>query len=754
MADTFVIVARLDHLVWPYKAAEGFEGKRIASFQVLWKGNGAEKYVNAAGYITLQGYQVPTCPSILYDMVVEGVEHPKYGKQGNLLKVRDHEEKSREAIVKYLTCGPIKGIGKTLANRIYEKFGQETIHILNTAPDQLLKVPGIGEKKLCEMVQSRKEHLACASVMELLMPYGFSQSSCAKIAGRFGIAASDIIQSDPWRLAELPGIRFEKCDAYARAIGLHLDAESRIEQAILQVLRDNEQKGNLGEENTRMIPDLRKILGSPALPLHRLQEAADALCKEGQIRISALTGKGLIYREITFSTECMVAKLAVELSTYEFLFSEKEIDAAIEAAEKELDLTFSENQKEAARYAARHAFVIVTGGPGTGKTTTEKLIIHVLRKLAEKEKEMPYRFAMLAPTGKAAKRMTEATALPACTIDSKLSLFGEEEHLERREIEEEVTIVDEVSMLDLFRCAALLLSIRPGNRLIFVGDVDQLPSVGPGSVLKDLIEGGIPTVRLTRIYRQQGKEGAIIVENAARIQKGLTELQKDEKGFWITEETKDCQMAEHMVQAYLASCKAYGVEETVCLMPTKKTDAIGVYAMNQKIQNMVNPARPDREEIEAFSKMIFRQGDVIMNIQNDKEKNVVNGDVGRIVHCGISNGMRYVLVRYEDREVLYQGTEELRMLMLAYCMTVHKAQGSEYKSVIMGMSLSCGLSMLKRNLLYTGVTRAKKEVHLFTSKGALETAIRTTDANKRYTSLPVLVSLYREKQKKKAEGMF
>ena len=176
--------------------------------------------------------------------------------------------------------------------------------------------------------------------------------------------------------------------------------------------------------------------------------------------------------------------------------------------------------------------------------------------------------------------------------------------------------------------------------------------------------------------------------------------------------------------------------------------------MNQKIQNMVNPARPDREEIEAFSKMIFRQGDVVMNIQNDKEKNVVNGDVGRIVHCGISNGMRYVLVRFEDREVLYQGTEELRMLMLAYCMTVHKAQGSEYKSVIMGMSSSCGTSMLKRNLLYTGVTRAKKEVHLFTSKGALETAIRTTDANKRYTSLPVLVSLYREKQKKKAESMF
>ena len=150
-------------------------------------------------------------------------------------------------------------------------------------------------------------------------------------------------------------------------------------------------------------------------------------------------------------------------------------------------------------------------------------------------------------------------------------------------------------------------------------------------------------------------------------------------------------MAEHMVQAYLASCKAYGVEETVCLMPTKKTDAIGVYAMNQKIQNMVNPARPDREEIEAFSKMIFRQGDVVMNIQNDKEKHVVNGDVGRIVHCGISNGMRYVLVRFEDREVLYQGTEELRMLMLAYCMTVHKAQGSEYKSVIMGMRVRRGM---------------------------------------------------------------
>ncbi len=754
MTNTFWIVARLDHPIWPREAKEGFDGKRIASFQVLQGGKGADGYVNPSGCITLQGYHVPTCPDIAYDMVVEGIDHPKYGKQGNLLRVRDHEEKSKEAILTYLVKGPIKGIGKTLAERIYACFGDQTIHILNTDPDKLLIVPGIGEKKLYQMVETRKEHLACAMVMEMLMPYGFSQSICAKIAARFGIAASDLIQSDPWRLAELSGVSFAKCDAYARDRGLHLDAESRVEQAIMQVLLDNERKGNLGEENERILPDLRKVLGSPALPLEILQDTAYAMCTSAQIRISVLTGKGLIYRESTFETECTVARLAVELSTYTYLYQDADIEEAIHEAEQELQQVFSNKQKEAARCAAKYAFVIVTGGPGTGKTTTEKLIIHVLRRLAKKERGQTLRFAMLAPTGKAAKRMTDATALPACTIDSKLSLYGEESWVEKRELEEEVTIVDEVSMLDLFRCASLLLSVCPGKRLIFVGDVDQLPSVGPGSILKDLIEGGIPTVRLDRIYRQQGAEGAIIVENANRIREGNPDLKRDKHGFWITDEWEDSVMADHMVQAYLASCKTYGVEETVCLMPTKKTESIGVYAMNERIQRMVNPAREELTEIEAYNHMIFRQGDVVMNLQNDKEKRVVNGDVGRIVRCGTEDGIRYALVRYEDREVLYRGSEELRMLMLAYCMTVHKAQGSEYKSVIMGLSRSCGTSMLRRNLLYTAVTRAKKEVHLYAFPDALHMAVCATDEKKRVTSLPVLIALYREKQRKMAEEIF
>lgn len=745
---TYQIVTNLIKLF----SFENNEGYSVGKFLVVsYSDDKVNELLDSGNIITLSGYNLPNNRNISYDMVITPYYHPKYGKQGRVISVKDHPVQSKAGIINYLVKGPLDGIGPTLAERIYAAFGEDTIRVINEEPEKLLTIEGIGDQKLYQISKSRKEHQAVNTVMELLIPHGFSAGQCAKIAQKFGAVTESLAKYDPWRFTEISGVSFEICDAYAKKNGSNLNSDSRIRAGILETLKQNEKRGNVGENNSEMAGALKSLLGS--IDISHAMCIADEMRKHHMVRTTNFNKHPLIYRNCAYQSECKVAVRSVQLSQYSMdNVSEQRLDAIIRDAERDLHMIYAGRQKAAAKACARNPLVILTGGPGTGKTTTERLIIYVLKRLSKEKNGKECTFAMLAPTGKAAKQMSIATGYPAQTIDSKLELYGEGEDTVNNDIIilEDVTVVDEASMLDVYKAAALFSAIQDGNRLIFVGDVDQLPSVGPGQVLKDMIDAGIPTVRLERVYRQQGAEGEVINENATRINAGRTDL-LDGNGCWFLECDDDRQLAALIVRSYLIEVKKFGVEETVCLLPTKKTPYVGVYDMNAAIQAQVNPSDGRKSEIKFFN-TVFREDDLVMNLKNDKEKNVVNGDVGKVIYCGLADNVRTVTVAFDRGKIaVYKGTEDLKNLILAYCMTVHKSQGSEYKSVIFGISKNLPACMKRKQIVYTAVSRAKKELILLGSRKSLDDSIRSKEgtAKKRNTSLSPLIRWYKEKELRK-----
>ena len=692
---------------------------------------------------TLSGYDEGEMVEISGEYVI----HPVYGQQLKIESIKAILPTGIMGIERYLSSGIIKGVGPKMAKRIVNEFGEDTFKVIEQEPNRLIKIKGISERiaqSICEQVVGKKEQ---QDALIFLSQYGISQTMSVKIYDAFGDMIYSIIRDNPYKIIdEVDGIGFKKADEIAKKAGIKVDSEYRIQSGIVYVLTQAMSEGHTYLPMEELTVRAKELLGVET-------EAIDAqypnLSVEKKIIIKNEYAMTNCYTSYMYHQELSVASLLKKLSDSHEDTGNIMSDKMVERVEKELGLTLDEMQKKALRLAMQSGIMIITGGPGTGKTTTINAIIHCIEKEG-------LEVMLAAPTGRAAKRMTEATGYEARTVHRMLELngaiseSGRSVYFERNAdnpLEADVFIIDEMSMIDISLFNALLKAIPMGARLILVGDVNQLPSVGPGQVLYDLISSKCyPTVTLDHIFRQ-AKMSDIVV-NAHKINRGESiQLGTNSKDFLFLERSDVNVIYKHMIQLITEKLPGYvdaAPSQIQVLTPTH-IGPLGVEALNRILQKYINPPNKQKKEKE-YGDNIFREGDKVMQTKNnysleweilgknriviDSGSGVFNGDVGTIVEIDDSA----ITVEYDEiRRVryTYDGLDELE---LAYAITIHKAQGSEYPAVIMPL-LGGPRPLLTRNLLYTGVTRAKRCVMILGSCDTVNAMIRNESEKKRYTGL-------------------
>lgn len=677
----------------------------------------------------------------------EYVMHPSYGLQLQVTGHKVKEPEDRESIERYLGSGAVKGIGPALAGKIVAKFGEDTFRIMEEEPERLAEIKGISERKAREICVQVEEKKDLRQAMIYLQKYGISINLAVKIYQKYGLGIYSVLEENPYRLADdIEGVGFKTADEIASRIGIHTDSDFRIQSGIFYTLLQSVQEGHVYlEENTLSakaaqlleveITDIEKYLMDLAM------EKKVVLKQDGeQVRVYPAK-----YYYMEMNTARMLKELNIRYEEDDSLIRKK-----IERLEKQNDSTLDEKQREAVAEAVKNGIFILTGGPGTGKTTTINAMIRYF--LSE---GMDIRLA--APTGRAAKRMTETTGYEAQTIHRLLEVSGNPEETEKggfgrnqeNPLETDVVIIDEMSMVDLPLMHALLSAVIPGTRLILVGDINQLPSVGPGKVLKDMIDSEtFPVMMLTRIFRQ-AQESDIVV-NAHRINAGL-EVRLDNKSrdfFFLKRQDADVIISVilALIQKKLPRYVDAKMTDIQVLAPMKK-GLLGVERLNRILQQYLNPPSPKKQEKE-YGERIFRVGDKVMQTKNnyqleweiatkyglvvDKGIGVFNGDIGIVTD--IHTYDETVEVEFDEKRKVKYPFKLLDELELAYAVTIHKSQGSEYPAVIIPL-LSGPKQLYCRNLLYTAVTRAKKCVTLVGSDTVFQEMIRNVEEQKRNTSL-------------------
>ncbi len=687
------------------------------------------------------------------------IEHPVYGKQ---LKVESYQITEPDDIVsmgRYLGSGAIKGIGEVLASRIIKKFGLETFRVIEEEPERLAEIKGISERKAREIAIQMEEKKDMREAMVFLQKYGISGALAIKIYNAYGMEIYGVLKENPYQLAEdIGGIGFKIADEIARKIGIHTDSDYRIRSGILYVLLQASMEGHIYLPEQVLLERAGELLGMEG-SLIEPQISNLAMDKKVMIKMP-LHGNGKekrVYAASFYYEELNCAKMLHDLnisidSSEGMLPSEEEhVHRQIKKLEAEQEIELDELQREAVIGSIKNGLFILTGGPGTGKTTTINTII---RYFAEEGLDI----FLAAPTGRAAKRMTEATGYEARTIHRLLELNGavaaenksaQFEKNEENPLEADVIIIDEMSMVDIHLFQSLLKAILPGTRLIMAGDINQLPSVGPGQILKDLIDSGcFPVVMLKKIFRQA--EESDIVVNAHQINDGRQILLDNKSKDFFFLERNDVQVIyKHMIQliseklpAYV-NAQAYDIQ---VLTPMRKGN-LGVEALNHILQKYLNPPGDSKTE-HLYGDGLFRVGDKVMQIKNnyqlewevvskygipiDKGMGIFNGDMGIVKE--INDQTQELTVEFDEHRQVAYPFHQLDEIELAYAVTIHKSQGSEYPAVI--MPLLTGPRMLfNRNLLYTGVTRAKNCVMILGSRQTVNEMIANEHQNKRYTSL-------------------
>lgn len=680
----------------------------------------------------------------------EWVEHPQYGRQLKCSACQLQKPTTLLGIERYLGSGLIHGVGPSTAKLIVQHFGEETLTVLSEHPERLQEVPKMGKKRWIQIAESFREQQQAREAMVFLQSYGIPASLSVKISRLYGERTPEVIRQNPYRLCEdLEGVGFLTADRIGTALGIAPDSEHRIQSAVKYVLRD--AAASMGHV---YLP--RRELTLRAAQLLRVEEA---LCHR-QIQQLALLrdvvlqgGDGeeeRVYLPAFDAAEREVAQRLCELMASLAPVKSRGAHRDIDRFERDRGIRFSEKQREAIISALEQGVLVITGGPGTGKTT----IINCIIRLLSSEGEV----VLCAPTGRAAKRMTEATGYESKTIHRLLEYGGEEGSFARNQenpIEGDCVIVDETSMVDLMLMRSLLRAIEPGMRLLLVGDADQLPSVGAGNVLGDILQSGaVPAVRLTDIFRQ-GETSRIVV-NAHRINHGEMPL-LNEKGtdFFFERKEGFAQTAQTIVQLVtrrLPKFLGYAEDERTAqavrniqvLAPAKKGEC-GVMALNTLLQAALNPSGPGRPSL-SYGETVFRLGDKVMQTRNDYQiewrketvsgwedgAGVFNGDVGFITKVDEEEHSLTVLFD-EEREVVYQ-SGQLENLDLAYCLSVHKSQGSEFPVVVMPVAGGPPM-LLTRNLFYTALTRARSLVVLVGREEVVRQMVENDHILKRYTTL-------------------
>ena len=713
------MLCTFERVIFPRDAAASTTGFMIA----IYRPCGVLR--DAAGNILDQfkavGYCLPTSDKVRYNMTGKWSKSQKHGIQFEVERYEEVITPTREGIIAYLASGQIRGIGKKTAERIYDTFGKETLQVLDQEPKKLLTVRGISEKKLRKIVDSYLANRGARDVIAFLAPHGVSPSRAVRLYREYGEETMDIVRNHPYRLCELAGIAFRTADKLAMSMGIDPLSSERIDQALLYTLTDAETKGHLCLEKHAFLKECLKLLDTAGMTQDMAASRAVRLIQEERL--------------VTYGDSVFKAKTAgiEESLAYEIVRKMRgsveeypDLDDSISGEERVLRFRLAPEQREAVKMGLTSKLCVITGGPGTGKTSVQRALLDLYKK-----RFPAARIVCCAPTGKAARRMEQSTGVPSATVHRVLGLIANEDgqYGDPETLDADLVLVDEVSMLDVYLAEKLFRSIPATARLILVGDSDQLPSVGPGAVLKEIIASGrVPVVRLDQVFRQ--KNGSRIAANAKLIRHGNLSLEYG-PDFEFYDSTDMSVSAEIIESLYLQETARCGIDNVVLLSPYRQKTETGANALNQRLQGKVNP--PSDGKMDAVhGQRRFRTGDKVMQIKNCEDIN--NGDVGYITSITGTQTESVVRIDFGDGRLVDYENADLDMLDLGYACTVHKSQGSEYKSVI--INLQCAHSvMLVRPLIYTAITRAKEKVLIVGERRALCTAIRRIDTEQRGTKL-------------------
>lgn len=655
-------------------------------------------------------------------------ENRKFGPQFRVAQCDIVPPSSAEGIEKYLASGLIKGIGPVTAERIVARFGADTLRVIDEEPKRLREVQGIGRKTLEKIVSSWEEHKGLRETMIFLQTHGITPAYSARIIKQYGSDASRIVREDPYGLThDIHGIGFKQADSIARRMGIPHDSPARAAAAALHVLGEKAAEGNVCFPMDSLLEKCQEML---ELPRPVISGAITTLAKERKVVVEETNEGECVYLAHLYTAETGAADLLRGLRSSLKLLPSISAEKAAKWLEKRRGITLNQGQREAIRKAVDSKLLVITGGPGTGKTTAIRALVEIFG--AKKQ-----RVQLAAPTGRAAKRMEETAGIHASTIHRLLEFSPAKMDFQRDQhhpLDCDLLIIDETSMLDIALLYHLLKATPSEASIVFVGDADQLPSVGPGNVLRDLLESGFADVaRLTEIFRQA--EGSLIVRNAHRINRGQEPVRPREEenrksDFHFIERPSPEEVAdiiETLVSSRIPNAfKMDPVLDVQVLSPMHKGPA-GVSDLNSRLQRLLNPSGREL----ALGSRKFRQRDKVMQIRNNYEKEVFNGDLG-LIHS-IDHDSQQVAVDFDGRIVVYEFSE-LDELELAYAISVHKSQGSEYRAVVVPV-ITQHYMLLQRNLIYTAVSRAKELVVLVGSPKALSTAINNARIQRRHTHL-------------------
>ncbi len=657
--------------------------------------------------------------------------NPRFGRQFRIVSYTELSPQTLDGIKRYLGAGLIKGIGPEFASRIVARFGVRTLEILDAQPERIRDVPGIGRTRAEAIKKAWAAQRGQREVMVFLQGYGVSPALAARIYKRYGVAAVERVRENPYRLAfDVWGIGFLSADKLAASLGIGKETDMRIEAGVRHVLEEAGSQGHVYLPREKLAQDASLRL---EVDVTLVEPAIDRLARRGEIAIEHAGEHVAVYETGLLRAERSAAEGLGRILRAKCKVLPIEPDQAIARYEKEANISLAPRQAEAIRRALVEPLLVITGGPGVGKTTIVRGIVSTFLRCN-------LRVALAAPTGRAAKRLQEATGQPAATLHRLLEwrpsegMFGRNRD---RPLDADLLVVDEASMIDIRLCADVVAALADGTRLLLVGDQDQLPSVGPGMVLRDAIaSGAVPVVRLDEIFRQAAQ--SLIVTNAHRIHAGeMPEIDgtpaagplKDTRDFFFLEKDDPALAAQtirDLVVTRLPGYYGFSPFDIQVLTPMHKGD-LGAMNLNQMLQEALSAGA---EQLQSGSR-IFRAGDRVMQLRNNYDKDVFNGDVGRVMRVAREAGE--LVVSFDEREVAY-ASDELDELALAYAATVHKSQGSEYAAVVIPIHTQ-HFVMLQRSLLYTAVTRGKKLVVLVGTRKALGIAVRNAEVAMRCTRL-------------------
>ena len=706
-------------------------------FTVLELTNEAGEDMTAIGEMPLAGVGERV------ELTGQWTEHKTYGHQFRAETCKTLAPATLTALKNYLASGLIKGVGESTAQAIVQTFGMETLDVLEKEPARLAEVPGIGQIRAQTIGASYGAQLGLRDIMLGLQKYGVTIGQAMKLYKIYGELCLAKIEENPYRLIDdVEGIGFKTADAIARNGGVEPDAPYRLRAGLKYTLQWARQEGHTYLPREKLVEVAAGLLQAEIAPVER---TLTELLLEGQLIQEQLPGEDGIFLPGMFRTEQDCALRLLRLQGQSALdnpfFRPK---AQIARLEQQLDITLAPAQRQAVELALKAGALVITGGPGTGKTTILRFVITLLE-------EMGTEYALCAPTGRAAKRMGEATGRDASTIHRLLEYsYGEGGFGRNAEntLLADVVVVDEMSMVDVPLMAALLRALAPGTRLIMVGDSDQLPSVGPGNVLRDMVDSGqIPVVRLTEIFRQSGRSA--IVTNAHRINEGQMPILEGLEDFGFEPMEEQEAVIRRLIALNSGKAAKLGAQEPLqdiqVLAPMKK-GPLGVYNLNKRLQEALNPPAHKKKE-RKYGDVVFREGDKVMQIKNDYRlawtrslphqppemgEGVYNGDLGTIMSIDLYEQTLEVL--FDDGRSAVYSFSMLEELELAYCISIHKSQGSEFPIVLLPL-LGGPPMLLNRNLLYTAVTRARHMVCILGRQSCIQQMVRNNQVKRRYSGL-------------------